>query len=1543
MARRLTLGGAAKKLARYAYLILIQSAVGVAALALLVYLTLNSPSAAGLLGGVLTEVLPGTLSVTALQWGPSPGRIRLGGVRIAAPSGRPVIHLARGDIQLDWLKLVDALVRGKSEIPLRFERVRLDEPEVFIEADPWGRLLLPMAFSDPDAPPSPEPGPRLHLDVAQVRITGGRYRMNLPGIALRAAGIKVRGAVQVHVPAFGSPDVAWQAEDVAATEVDVAPAAIARLPHIPTGAVQVRAAHGDLTEVQIRRADVQIPAMPHWFSANLPDTSVAGLDLAIALTPDVQVTARDADIATSTASAFLGQLLGPRFDCMAVAQGGFRLDPVSGFVATAHAAGRGKIAGFASEHVEADVEVHASLPGQAAVTVDGRDVWIAAYGGEIRSQHVRYRMRTAATPVCLGADNDACEQPEPPAEPTHAVDGRFVLTNVVPAPLLQSEAVALDNPLAAQLTSRVDGEVAADVQVRLLPDTGCAVPLALDVALLAHLTMQQPLAPPAASRAAGAMVGERATSDEENVAAVHLRGQLGYRADSQCAQQIRLSHALIYDRGGPYASTAEIEHKDGDWLRADGFVRLGDDESDLHVAANVGSLHRLLAPLGIGGVTGALRIFDTSVSGGTVSPGFSGQISASNLGYRGTLGHRNLDLSLERLTAQVELRRGTLGLRHLEAQGRIPGTLSGDLSLDLFRPDKRRHLQLDRLTVKNLALGRLLALLDANPAGLDGAVSLSETSLRVDLAQPRTTLDLHSEVLIRDFAVAGEFFPQVRASLRATAGRIHAAPLGVRLQTQEWAMATVDTDLGFGHFDIHLSLPQTPLLALSRTLAKLPLTGSLGGDVHLFGTPERFALHGAVAVIGLGWDKIQLHDAQLRLDKEPTGPAVLSSPQFFPGFRLLAGSEIHVAGLRPTDVDLHIDTIDSLSVFGVLGTPAPPGMQAHIAADATAHVDLRPGQPLYTVRAEIAPRGLALDFGTTAQGLTNTSPAMVTLTPGKIALDSVYFDLGREPLELCGVLSLAGEGRAPGLLAFLAGTIDVPRIGALNDSLAAMDLELDILPWSGGPEDERAKCLESAQAGRGYLRLEGTTEAWAMQGRLRTRAGQITPRHFGHDVLVDEGGEFAIQPARDERGALIPGRMDVAIPANPDFRLSGTIDDGQFDAFGKVTLQQLAPHAVDFALNGTSIPVAVPKEYGILLSPQLRFVGTGLDHPARRSMLLSGVVDVPDGAYYRNFDRISGVVGGVAQRQVDQFSKPITETMPWLNEVGLDLRVNAQNIDVTSRIPFARVDAVVETEGLKVTGTLPAMTIVGRARVAPASDSKITYAINRLVFDVDHLWLDFQGDATRPYIDADIRAPINVRGSSTSSATSAIGAELNSESQLTSDVITVSVGYSGVLTADAKAEDLRFSDSKGDSPADVQCLILTNRKCSDSSAGGSSAPPISSAALLGNLGPSLLRPFQKLLGIDSVFDQFTFDFDASGSVGASGSKKLGNQISFATRVQTGVNGNNLYNVSFNFRATDRLSAGGLWRRTPPSSQAASSTAAPTEAYEFKIKYKQPLE
>ena len=69
-------------LARALYLLLVQSLVGTVAFVLFVYFAVNSPSAAALVSDGLSRALPGTIALSALRWGPSPGHLALRHVRI---------------------------------------------------------------------------------------------------------------------------------------------------------------------------------------------------------------------------------------------------------------------------------------------------------------------------------------------------------------------------------------------------------------------------------------------------------------------------------------------------------------------------------------------------------------------------------------------------------------------------------------------------------------------------------------------------------------------------------------------------------------------------------------------------------------------------------------------------------------------------------------------------------------------------------------------------------------------------------------------------------------------------------------------------------------------------------------------------------------------------------------------------------------------------------------------------------------------------------------------------------------------------------------------------------------------------------------------------------------------------------------------------------------------------------------------------------------------------------------------------------------------
>jgi hypothetical protein len=95
------------------------------------------------------------------------------------------------------------------------------------------------------------------------------------------------------------------------------------------------------------------------------------------------------------------------------------------------------------------------------------------------------------------------------------------------------------------------------------------------------------------------------------------------------------------------------------------------------------------------------------------------------------------------------------------------------------------------------------------------------------------------------------------------------------------------------------------------------------------------------------------------------------------------------------------------------------------------------------------------------------------------------------------------------------------------------------------------------------------------------------------------------------------------------------------------------------------------------------------------------------GSYVRSFDNVGNVVGNAGERRVDAYSKPITETMPWIAEVGMELQVRGNNFEVASRVPFGKTDLVTEFD-MDVTGTLLDLHTTGRAKVMDGSGSQIS-------------------------------------------------------------------------------------------------------------------------------------------------------------------------------------------------------------------------------------------
>ena len=1469
-----------RRWASFAYVATIQAAMGLLAFGLFVYFAVNSPSSAGLLSQVLTGVLPGSFSVRTVQWGPTPGNVRLAGVKISAPDGEQVIAAREVEANLAWLPMIDDLLEGKPGFALRLNRVRAVGADVRLVPDALGRFRLVQAFVDLDEPPKPDPSGRFRLDIDRVDARDTSYFMDIPAVRIRVAQGDLRGRFELETFPNADPHVAWHVDWLRVGEVEVLPSAMRGLPQLPPGTAWSGPVDGDLHRIVTQDLHVVQPVAAPWYSPRLPDTALADARVSVELDPDVVVLGTGAELASSSRSTFLGPLLGPSFDMKAWMKADFRVDLLTGFSAEGDVRGWGKVAGFQTQAVSGRVKVEAGGPGGAIVRVAATDVAVRAYGGELHSPRLDYRF----------------ELPD-----QHVVSGRLTVRDVAPGAMLRSEGVALQGLIPQALDGKLSGEVGAAVRVSLNPLTQPMFDV--DVAVDADVDLQRTVD--------GALYSRE-------LPRLNLRGGVAIGMGPGRGPIVRVNEVVVHTAQTRGPDGASEQHE---WLRADGQVDFGAGDTHMSLSAHIPELADVLGPLGIPDVSGMVDLRAADVVGTMERPEVVGEVTARNIRAYGQL--------VTRAGMKLRLRSGQLSIDGIAIDSPV-ARVRGSASVQLFgrtlsEAPRQRLLEVRDISVARLDLGQ--ALRRAGIPGIGGFVTVDEGALRLDLNNPKRSIKLSAHLVADDLTAGGETFPRAEARVAMTGTTLSVPEATVQIDAANTARATAEIDLGRRRFDVALDLPMVDVAGFANiTRRGLPLQGRVGANIRVAGEQDHLEVQADLRTRGLSYQAIDLGDADLSIRKEADGPAVLTSQKFFRRFKLLEDSQATFHHQTVEQIALHVGTDGPLDPFALLGIERPAGTSVRLESEVTALLDLRPGQPLYRVTVHLPAGGALVDVGVGLPPLRNAGATEIEVLPSGITLGSTFLDLGRHPLELCGELAFADAavGKPMSLLVFLAGTLDVPRVGPLVELLSALDLRLDILSDPVVAADPRSSCLQSARVGKGRLRVEGPLDDLRVQGAVQTRASRITPRRFG-DVQLAAG-------ARVQVASGAGGRMTLTIPREQP--LSGTLDDGRFSSWGQAVLVDGAPQSVDLTLQGADLPVNAPKEYRLALSPDLKFRGTHLDDPVERSMLLSGRVHVTEGSYFRSFDTLASVVGGVRERQVETYSQPITQTMPWLQEVVLDLAIEGEDFELTSRFPLGKTDVIADYD-LKLRGTLGDMRIYDRARVTEGSGSQITYAINKLVFEVKRGTLDFNGDPTRPYLDLVLEADIAVPTSSTGRRTaSGLGQDLTTDTSQTEEIVTVTVQISGFWSDDSKNYDIRFSSNQGDSPADVQYLIATGRRRGDQAPGDL---VINTDLLFGEFAAQSIERLLRPLG---VFDALALNLDpTSGAVTAEVSKRLGKAIVMAARVETGTRQN--YQGSFSFRISDRLSLNGLWRREEFSQT--QQTTNRQDVYESKLRYKVPLD
>lgn len=1466
--------------ARTAYLLVVQCAVGLVWLAVSLHLLLNSPSAAKQLSQLVSDALPGTLVLGGMRLGWTLDDAQLGmraavrDLRVTDPDGQEVMAARTLRARVSLWPLLTGL--RNDHLRLSIPELLVDRPAMRLRNDARGRLTLNLAFADPDEPPPPEPPKPFSLTIGAAELREGRFDMDLPGTALFASGLWLKSqGIVVQTRPGQPPDIRYELRDAVAARVATRVDSMQLLPPIPDSSVQIARIDGELNSVRLTAVSAQMPPLQLRDGLRqLPATVLANADITSAWGARSTTRGEHMLVRTSSDDPHVRELLGRGYGAHAAMTASFSVDPDQGFVLQGDVMCGGLVAGFWSQRIAGNVRVETGAPGAAPVRVISTGVQVHAYGGKMSSPRIDYWM--------------------PVGRNEHWVRGLIRVDGMRADAPLVAEGVGLPagdlTPLLA--AGSLTGDLGVVSRTLLYPDR----PVDYDVALDAELELRR-----------DAFVKLL----QQKLPAVRMVGGMRTNFDSERGLRIGMSDLKL---------TADGD--DGERLirmRADGLFDLAGKGTRLALQLDIPRLQDWLGPFGVPNLSGALRFDSGDLTGDWHDPTLLGHLALDNLAMPG--------LQARHVRSRLRMNQGVLYLDDLAVETTF-GTAKADVEIGVFGRDigmlrSSFPTKVRNANVQRIELGRLVP-------GVTGTGEIRNGQFTLDAKNWASTMAGSAALTLRDVRTGGELLDRVQGDVRFGGGDCSLANGRVQMHG-----ADVSDDIEVsGQYDLvgqtFATEFKVPLLPFSRlrALASMPLHGKVALAGRLFGSLRDFEGEVGVQLRGLGWDKIKLGDGDFLLTKRRGGVATLTAQDNLDHFDVQPGSEIAFAGLsKLTTMALRVRTHGEIDPFAVAGLPKPPALSARLEGEIATLVDLRPGATLYAVDTAIAAGHLQVEF-TGGHKLRNTSPAQIRLTPDKIAIGDTHFSLHRSEFEVCGDLTLPKDGEAMAMAMFVAGSLDIPRSGAWAESLSDLDLRLDILPDPVVAADPASNCLAAAPSARGRLRLAGPVNAPRVQGTLQTRAGKVALRKYPHEIAIDEGGRLQI--ASVGSGGGLSG-LQLTIPqAN---KLAMRIDNGTLKIDGRMSLKNLQIDSMDLMFAGDELPVDVPKQYSMRVSPAVRLTARNYSDAERRDWWAKGRVVVSEGIYYRNFDTLSGVVGNASGRTVDSYSKPLTETWPELADLQLDLGVLGGNFEVSSRFPLVKADLVTEF-GVQVKGTLPAMRVYDHAKVVPGSGSQVSYAFNNLVFDVDRGDLDFTGNWMRPYLDVSLRTDVAVRASTRSGGlTGAFGAELSTDSAAADEVVQVYVQIAGVWSENSKDFKIRLSSNKGDTEKDVQCLILFRRRCGDA---GGSAPRLTTDMLFGeainSLATSLLKTF---------VDTIAIDFDpANVGVTAEASKKFGKSMALGARMQTGRE--TRYTANFAFKITDRLSLNGLFRRERPV-DASGTQEAPVTVYESKLRYKVPLD
>jgi len=1494
------------------YALVVRITLAVVALVLWVYFAVNSAFVAGQISTFATDALPGSVTAAHVQWGPAPGYLRLIKPVVKAPDATVVIAAEWLDLRVDWTSLVSDLVAGRDAIEVRILTARMVAPRIRLDTDDRGRLKIALAFADPDAAKKKDGGRPFMLSIDSLSAREVDYFMQLNGTKLVAKGGELEGSVAMRTAANEKTTLSWETRTLTVAHAQVWLDAFDRsgLKQLPGGPFVVQSMKGDLERVDIQGA-----------SMDLPHINLARSDYTMTLGPPLDIRGSRVLMTASTRAPMFNAMLGPLFDCDATIDGGFhwrsptKEAAAAGerglFEATGNVTGEGLMGGFMTRSVKGRVAMkmghHTAehvASGKPSMEIDTTGLVIDAFDGRLRSDRVRYKLFDKGRMTTRG---------------------KIASDNVSIGKVLATQVVNIGGKAAIAMQGRLSGVADTFVDFTMRKDAdelrkAGKPPFDLQVTLDTDLRM--------ARQTEGVLL-------KKALPQLFVRGGIDYatgpdRGTKMAFRKVELSNL---GSGEGIDMRPTLAHK-AQWLKADGVLALTEGKVRLKTDLHMPDLAALLEPLDIKGITGALSLRNAEIEGDLLAPRVKGKLQGRKIVAAG--------YSVEEIDAGLGLRDGKLTLdgANIAVFG---GRLSGDFAIGLFSKDLKTIRKLPVIEARKLSVFGMPVQRIIEPMGITNVRTVCDVrngSLDIDLREPMKTIRFSGQTRLVKVDVPYQKYDALQANVLMTGGKITldklvatipAAGRGRRPVQITGRMALDITEPKPLRYDIDLDTPRLDFDQLDYLRGlRMPMRGQLAGRIKMRGDLVDAAMDLDLQVTGLAWDKIWMGDSQVSLAKKRGKPAIVTSRKFFKRFDLLDKSTIIFERLIPNQwaINMRAHDLDPMQFLGL-----EPMQGARVITNGTGlfKMDFRPGKDVFSVALEVPDAGMEVELDGGFDNLRNKGIMRMMVLPTRVDFQSTRFQIGREVVEMCGAFLYADQlKKLPARLRmYMAGTLDVPRFGALKKSMATLDMRLSVMRSPALKGDTKAWCLR--KPAKGAMRLTGPFDGLRLDGRLKLKPSTVVPRGFGKEVLLAGGGAIDLRT---------DGKEGMTITVDESHTIEGRIDDGRFRFHGTAQMVKYKVDHMNAHFEAEDYEYVQPKEYSVIVAPTLHVVGTNMLDDKRRDVTLSGDVKVTEAAYTKSHDALRAIGQNLVSREVSGGGESFLEKNPAYKDIKLKLRVSGRNIEVTSKLPFLRTDVEMSARELKVGGTLGNMTVDGRLRIEHGST--LTYELFKREFEVEKGFLDFSGNVANPNVQVQARTDIELAqtddaaGSNLDIGPGFGGSAGSGSGQIR--IIKVWVGVDGLLFDPAKAArgdfsainkklNIRLWSMPSYDQANLMALVLTGNLLT----GGQGA-----SLGLGYLTNELSEIFAStLLSSFIKLDKFEVAPKLDGGALIEVRQKLGRSLSIAGKAERG-GARTSTEASFNFRISDRLSFDGMAR-------SAQSTQYNQQIYRATLRYRVPIE